>query len=149
MTPINQIAKRMTCLDQVLTTNNKTDALQVLRKLGQPLKGFHLSTWLCSAHRQEIISAIRIRLRCGLPCRLVATQIVETLQFQLHVIFQAIGPLERVLFAATCCKQTRKNSSSGTLMVFEPEHNAGPRGPYFNRDGDHAESVPPEQRENR
>jgi CRISPR-associated endonuclease/helicase Cas3 len=53
---------------------------------------FHLSTRMCAAHRLKVIAEIRQRLKSGLPCRVISTQLIEAgVDLDFPVAFRALG----------------------------------------------------------
>lgn len=126
-----EMADRMSKADQVLAvTNCKADALRLLDLLAG-LDTFHLSSLLCAAHRKYIVSEIRLRLRCGLPCRVVGTQMAEHLfPGQFPLVLRVMAPLEKLLFAGECCQHNRRSGEIGRLIVMEPAEARAPAGPY-------------------
>lgn len=125
------IADRMSKADQVLAvTNCKSDALRLIDALGSE-NTFHLSSLLCAAHRKYIISEIRNRLSCGLPCRVVGTPMAEdAFEGQFPLVFRLMAPLERLLLAAACCKRNRRSGEIGKLVILEPVDAREPAGAY-------------------
>ncbi len=74
------VANRLAAESQALCVVNTTaDARHLFTLLRQRTAGgfFHLPSRLCPQNRREKLEAIRHRLRDGLPCRLVSTQLIE------------------------------------------------------------------------
>jgi len=82
---------------------------------------FHLSTLMCPAHRKQTIAIIKERLKKGLPCRVISTQIMEAgIDVDFPVGYRAISGLESIIQAAGRVNREGK-AGCGTLNVFEPE----------------------------
>lgn len=82
---------------------------------------FHLSTWMCPAHRKETIKIIREHLKKGEPCRVVSTQIMEAgIDVDFPVGYRAIAGLDSIIQAAGRVNREGRNMS-GALYVFEPD----------------------------
>jgi CRISPR-associated endonuclease/helicase Cas3 len=114
----------------MMILNTKKDALAVLSALGDD-DALHLSTLLCGAHRRDVLSNVRRRLKKGLPCRLVATQIVEAgVDIDFPLVFRAMGPLDRILQAAGRCNREGKPGHLGRVVVFRPADGGLPPGTY-------------------
>lgn len=106
---------------------------------------FHLSSAMCPEHRLHTIGeianprpgSIRDRLQRGLPCRVVATQVVEAgVDFDFPAVFRAMGPLDSIIQAGGRCNREGRlvNESGepirGEVYVFIPEEHALPPGIY-------------------
>jgi CRISPR-associated endonuclease/helicase Cas3 len=96
----------------------------------------HLSNNMCPVHRLERLKLIRDRVGKGLPCIVVATQLVEAgVDIDFPVVWRALGPLDSIAQAAGRCDRgglltERAGRPSGRLVVFEPVEAAMPPGAY-------------------
>jgi CRISPR-associated endonuclease/helicase Cas3 len=96
---------------------------------------FHLSTLMCPAHRKETIAIIRKRLKDGLPCRVVSTQILEAgVDMDFPVGFRAIAGLDSIIQAAGRVNR-EGHRTNGELHVFEPDSAFVKRIPTFVKQG--------------
>ena len=110
--------------------NTRRHALQLLDALADP-KAFHLSTLLCGAHREAVLTEVRRRLKEGLPCRLVSTQVIECgVDVDFPRVLRAVGPLDRVLQAGGRCNREGRLEGYGEVTVFFPKDNAMPPNEY-------------------
>jgi CRISPR-associated endonuclease/helicase Cas3 len=96
---------------------------------------FHLSTLMCPAHRKETIATIRERLKDGLPCRVVSTQIMEAgIDIDFPVGYRSIAGLDSIIQAAGRVNREKRNAS-GDIYVFEPESAFVKRTPTYIQQG--------------
>jgi CRISPR-associated endonuclease/helicase Cas3 len=125
-----EVAETMQTAEQVLAiVNTKQDALDLLDALDDP-EALHLSTLLCGAHRRDVIAKIKQRLRDGLPCRLVSTQVIEAgVDLDFPLVLRALGPLDRIIQAAGRCNREGR-LDRGRVVVFTPATGSLPPGSY-------------------
>jgi CRISPR-associated endonuclease/helicase Cas3 len=92
---------------------------------------FHLSTNLCPAHREEILSKVLQRLDDKLPCLLISTQCVEAgVDVDFPLVLRAFGPLDAIAQAAGRCNRNGLLPDHGIVRVFLPEDEQYPPGGY-------------------
>lgn len=129
-----EVAEAICKEHQVLTiVNTKADALALLKALDLPddASVFHLSTYMCGAHRRTVLEAIRRKLKNGEACRVVSTQLIEAgVDVDFPSVWRAIGPLDRIAQAAGRCNREGKLSTPGRVVVFEPAEGSLPPGSY-------------------
>ena len=125
-----ELAAALTQERQVMAVlNTKKDARAVLDALGDP-DALHLSTLLCGAHRQAVLTEVKQRLERGQPCRLIATQVVEAgVDLDFPAVFRAMGPLDRIIQAAGRCNREGR-IERGRVVVFQPADGGVPPGGY-------------------
>ena len=105
-------------------------------KEGSPEGLFHLSTRMCPAHRLDTIATIRQRLREGLPCLVVSTQLIEAgVDIDFPVAFRALGPLDAIIQVAGRADRAGKltaalGAPAGRLIVFLPKDHRLPPNDY-------------------
>ncbi len=128
------IASRMAVESQALCVVNTTADARNLFKLIRdraPDGLCHLSSRLCPQHRREKLEAIRQRLRDGLSCRLVSTQLIEAgVDVDFPTAFRALGPLDSIIQTAGRCNREGKSAEPRPVIVFRPEELKTPPGAY-------------------
>lgn len=91
---------------------------------------FHLSSAMTAQHRSDFLgglndesnNTIRGRLKRGLPCRVISTQLVEAgVDVDFPIVYRAIGPLDSIVQAAGRCNREGRLSDNGTVQVFYPD----------------------------
>ncbi len=147
-----EAAERMAAQPQVLcVVNVRKHAFALWEKLRSLLPEaerdalFHLSSAMCAEHRLDLLGeieapqegTIRWRLKHGLPCRLVATQLIEAgVDVDFPVLFRAMGPLDSIVQAAGRCNREGKLRDAnggpmlGKVILFTPQEHALPPGVY-------------------
>ncbi len=133
-----RVATKMAEQGQALAiVNTRANAVATLAALweqvGEQAKGdvFHLSTWMCGAHRQATLETVRRRLHLGKDCWLVSTQVVEAgVDLDFPLVLRALAPLDRIVQAAGRCNRNGKLEGFGQVIVFVPEDGGLPRGAY-------------------
>jgi CRISPR-associated endonuclease/helicase Cas3 len=76
-----------------------------LARLGCP-EVAHLSTTMCPAHRFLVLEDVRRRLKHGLDCRLVSTQVIEAgCDVDFPLVLREMAPLEAIIQAAGRCNR--------------------------------------------
>ncbi len=120
-----------------LTVHARTLWEEVQRRCPAGQRPIHLSSAMCPQHRLALIRLIRARLRKGLPCRVVSTQLVEAgVDVDFPVVWRALGPLDSIVqVAGRCNREGRLRDESGALKlgevhVFRPVEHRLPPGVY-------------------
>ncbi|MGB9623762.1 MAG: CRISPR-associated helicase Cas3' [Phycisphaerae bacterium] len=119
--------------------NTRAAARSVLEQLRQagaehPL---HLSTYMCPAHRLEVIDEVRRRLTVGAPCHLVSTQLIEAgVDLDFPFLMREMAPLEAVVQASgRCNREGLLNRDDGTpggeVVVFRSRDGGTPRDAWY------------------
>jgi CRISPR-associated endonuclease/helicase Cas3 len=125
------LAAKLSAHPQALCVVNTTAHARTIFRLLLPEDRFHLSARLCPAHRHEKLKLIRERLADGEPCRLVSTQLIEAgVDVDFPIAFRALGPLDSIIQTAGRCNREGRHADPCPVIVFRPEDNATPPGPY-------------------
>lgn len=76
----------------------------ILGRDGAPV--FMLSRWLTPKHRRKVLEEIKRLQKCGKPCYLIATQVVEAgVDIDFDWIFRDLAPLDSIIQAAGRCNR--------------------------------------------
>lgn len=126
----DEVANVVRHTEQVLViVNTRADALALIRILSD-IEVLHLSTSLCGAHRRVVLQDVRARLQARVPCRLIATQLVEAgVDVDFPVVLRALGPLDNIIQAAGRCNREGL-LEAGTMIIFDPKDGTLPPGSY-------------------
>ncbi len=122
----DELVRQVAEYEKVLViVNTRKDAREVFNRLLTMTDAveeiFHLSTFMCPKHRNNILSEIRIRLLEGQNCRVVSTQLIEAgVDIDFPVVFRAVAGLDSIAQAAgRCNREGRMNR--GKVFVFKGE----------------------------
>ena len=115
--------------------NLKRHAQKLVELLGNRLEVsdglFHLSTNLCPAHRDAVLTEVRRRLKEGQPCLLISTQCIEAgVDVSFDRCYRALAPLDAIAQAAGRCNRGGLADEPGEVVVFVPERLEGERFIY-------------------
>jgi CRISPR-associated endonuclease/helicase Cas3 len=101
--------------------NTRKDAKETFLALSNaipPQKLFHLSTFMCPAHRRNCLAQIRTRLADGLECKVVSTQLIEAgVDVDFPVVYRAIAGIDSITQAAGRCNREGR-SLQGDMYLF-------------------------------
>lgn len=109
--PLATFADRISACDRALIVVNTRRSARELFDAVQALTPgdhvYHLSTFMCPAHRQKVFDAIRKRLASpGAPCLVISTQLIEAgVDLDFPQVFRVLGPLDAILQAAGRCNR--------------------------------------------
>lgn len=101
----------------LIITHSRRDARHLAELLGSEC--LHLSAAMCAAHRTDVLREARRRLSHGLPCTIVATQLVEAgVDIDFPVVYRALAGLETLAQAAGRCNRAMKLPQPGRFVVY-------------------------------
>lgn len=117
-----QIVEQLERHDQFLCiVNTRPHAARLFAALETTEEdSFHLSTFMCGEHRSRVLCQIRSRLRDGLPCRVVTTQLIEAgVDVDFPVVFRALTGADSIAQAAGRCNREGR-LDQGVVYLFDP-----------------------------
>ena len=121
----NRIAQEQGALCVVNTRQDARDLYAALNAL-KPGDTFHLSTWMCPAHRRDVITQIRERLKAHTPTYVVSTSLIEAgVDLDFPAVFRALAGLDSLAQAAGRCNREGKltnpdgTPAHGQVYLFE------------------------------
>ncbi len=113
-----ELAGRLMEQSQVLCILNTRKAVQ---QVYQQLSGegnYCLTTYLYPAQRQALIQEIRQRLSNGLPCRVVATSLIEAgVDVDFPTLYRQLAGLDSILQAAGRCNREGIHSPEESIVT--------------------------------
>lgn len=114
----DRIAQEQGALCVVNTRQDARDLYAALNAL-KPGDTFHLSTWMCPAHRRDVITQIRERLKAKVPTYVVSTSLIEAgVDLDFPAVFRALAGLDSLAQAAGRCNREGK-LARGQVYIFE------------------------------
>lgn len=125
-----QLVAHLRDREQVLMiVNNRRHARLLFDAIATEPGAYHLTTAMCAEHRTRKLAEIRQRLKDGLPCRLVATSLIEAgVDVDFPAVFRAEAGLDSIAQAAGRCNREGRRALEGSdVFVFQtPEWKAPP-----------------------
>lgn len=106
---------------QVLCILNSRKGVQRIFGMLQEEEGtYHLSTFMYPRHRKKLLTIIRDRLDKGLPCRLIATSLVEAgVDFDFPSVFRELAGVDSMIQAAgRCNREGRRQKENCVTTIF-------------------------------
>lgn len=142
----------------LVIVNSRSHALALYRKVkGAGLDGaVHLTTRQYAAHRREILADIRVRLKNGLACRLIATSLIEAgVDVDFPRLWRAEAGLDQIAQAAgRCNREGRREPHESIVTIFTAPDYPPPReikqlaGDFFRMADKHPDLLSPDAMEN-
>lgn len=131
---LDSLAARLNEQKQVLcVTNSKKDA----RDLYQMMQGdgcYHLSTFMCPAHRRQVLSVIRQRLHDNLLCRVISTSLIQAgVDVDFPVVYREIAGLDSIIQTGGRCNREGKQRTEDSIVYIYDFHKPMNRIPAFVR----------------
>jgi len=123
------IAGRFAEQPQMLCIVNSRAHARALFDTIRDLPGaMHLTTLMCSRHRQSVLQGVRDRLKNGAPVRLVATSLIEAgVDVDFPEVWRAATGLDAIAQAAGRCNREGRLKKGGRVVVFVPAEAKSPR----------------------
>lgn len=118
-----ELAARLNARTQALCIVGTRKQAQAVYALLETAGSFHLSTLMTPSHRRAVLDEIRERLQAGLPCRVVATSVIEAgVDVDFPVVYRAEAGLDSEIQAAGRCNREGKRAAAESMVyLFEPE----------------------------
>ena len=115
----DQLVKRLQKEKQVLcVVNSRRHAADIFNALDDP-DAVHLSANMCANHRSASLRLIRSRLREGLPCRVISTQVIEAgVDVDFPTVYRAVAGLDSIAQAIGRCNR-EGNLRFGRVVIFD------------------------------
>lgn len=119
---VNQLKEQV----QVLCILNSRKKVQQIFNEIKELEGtYHLSTFMYPRHRKKVLAEIRNRLKMGLPCRLIATSLVEAgVDFDFPTVFREMAGVDSMIQAAGRCNREGKRAKEDCVTTIFTLENA-------------------------
>jgi CRISPR-associated endonuclease/helicase Cas3 len=136
----NELTEQIRKYEEVLVIVNTRKHAKKLYNTMEDVNGlYHLSALMCPVHRREVLNDIRARLRGGLACRVISTQLVEAgVDIDFPVVFRSLAGIDSIAQAAGRCNR-EGNAEEGKVFVFRSE--VGIPVGHFRQTTQAAESV--------
>jgi CRISPR-associated endonuclease/helicase Cas3 len=114
------IAEKLGNHRQVLCiVNTRRQARDLHEKIGDGEANIHRSAMMCPSHRNAVLSMIRERLHRDIPCRVIATRLVEAgVDLDFPVVFRSLTGIDSLAQAAGRCNRNGLLPGRGAVYVF-------------------------------
>lgn len=114
------VAHELRNLPQVLCiVNTKKHAVKLYDQLKKESGVYHLSTFMCPAHRRKILDQIRDDLKDNRECRVISTQLIEAgVDVDFPVVYRSMAGIDSIVQSAGRCNRENKCKTGGEVHVF-------------------------------
>ncbi len=119
------LQQQMATRTQVLCiVNNRRHARALYESIADQDGALHLTTLMYARHRSQVLDEVRQRLRDGLPCRLVATSLIEAgVDVDFPCVLRAEAGLDSIAQAAgRCNREGKRPLEASEVLVFQTEN---------------------------
>ncbi|MCD6293920.1 MAG: CRISPR-associated helicase Cas3', partial [Deltaproteobacteria bacterium] len=115
------VTERLSEMDQVLCiVNTRLQALNIFEALPKSDANIHLSALMHPVHRTEKLDEVRRRLKNGLSCRVVSTQLIEAgVDVDFPCVFREVSGIDSIAQAAGRCNRNGLSKIPQKVFVFE------------------------------
>lgn len=114
------LAEQLSDTTQVLcVVNRRATAHQLFERL--PREGSYcLTTLLCPADRKRLLAEIRTRLQTGMPCRVIATSLIEAgVDLDFPIAWREEAGLDSILqVAGRCNREGKRSTEESSVTIF-------------------------------
>ncbi len=116
-TELDALAQTLMEQEEVLCIVNSRRKARDLFSLCEADETYHLSTLMAPKHRRAVLREVKRRLKKGLPCRLMATTVVEAgVDVDFPRVYREQSGLDSVLQAAGRCNREGKRSAAESIV---------------------------------
>lgn len=120
-----QLAERLRSEERALAVVHLRDDARTLAELLPAENRWHLSALMCPAHRSVVLAEVIARVKNGLPCRLVSTQLIEAgVDVDFPVVYRCLGGLDSLAQAAGRCNREGRLPYKGRVVFFRADEAA-------------------------
>ena len=114
----DEVEQAGSCLVIVNTKEAAREIFLACRALVDDGALFHLSTDMCPAHRKAVLSAIKSRLKAGLPTLCASTQLIEAgVDVDFGTVIRSVAGLDSIAQAAGRCNRNGRSKPGRVYLV--------------------------------
>lgn len=114
---LDELCRDLNIKQQVLCiTNSKKEAQDIFDRLDGVNK-FHLTTSMYPEHRKKILAKVRLLLKQGAACQLVATSLIEAgVDVDFPVVYRELAGIDSIIQAGGRCNREGKNTNKNSCV---------------------------------
>ena len=124
------LSQRLLKCNQVLCIVNKRKHARLLfERIKDDDSSHHLSTLMCPIHRSSTLEKIKNRLKNGLCCRVISTQLIEAgVDIDFPEVYRAEAGIDSIVQSAGRCNREGKKTSANVFVFNSNEEYSKLRG---------------------
>lgn len=121
--------------------NTKKHAAKLYERLNKESGVFHLSTFMCPAHRKERLDIIKSLLEKQQRCLVISTQLIEAgVDIDFPIVYRSMAGIDSIIQAAGRCNR-EGNLEYGVVHVFKSEEDYGQARGWLQRTAEVGEMI--------